>query len=79
MQICADCGKTIEPGQPSFWTVLPVGRVYHAILSSSRLFQRAGGLHPGMAPDRHAGSMAGAIMKAEGGKWKIISGWLAAN
>jgi len=31
------------------------------------------------APDRHAGSMAGAIMKAEGGKWKIISDWLAAN
>ncbi len=29
--------------------------------------------------DQHAGSMAGAIMKAEGGKWKIISGWLAAN
>lgn len=31
------------------------------------------------ATDRHAGSMAGAIMKAEGGKWKIISDWLAAN
>jgi branched-chain amino acid transport system substrate-binding protein len=31
------------------------------------------------AADRHAGSMAGAIMKAEGGKWKIISDWLAAN
>jgi branched-chain amino acid transport system substrate-binding protein len=29
--------------------------------------------------DQHAGSLAGAIMKAEGGKWKIISGWLAAN
>ena len=31
------------------------------------------------APDRHAGSMAGAIMKAQGGKWKIISDWLAAD
>jgi branched-chain amino acid transport system substrate-binding protein len=31
------------------------------------------------SPDQHAGSLAGAIMKAEGGKWKIISGWLAAN
>ena len=31
------------------------------------------------AADRHAGSMAGAIMKAEGGKWRIISDWLAAN
>jgi branched-chain amino acid transport system substrate-binding protein len=29
--------------------------------------------------DQHAGSLAGAIMKAEGGKWKIISGWLAAK
>jgi branched-chain amino acid transport system substrate-binding protein len=29
--------------------------------------------------EQHAGSLAGAIMKAEGGKWKIISGWLAAN
>ena len=29
--------------------------------------------------DQHAGALAGAIMKAEGGKWKIISGWLAAN
>lgn len=29
--------------------------------------------------DQHAGSLSGAIMKAEGGKWKIISGWLAAN
>ena len=29
--------------------------------------------------DRHAGALAGAIMKAEGGKWKIITGWLAAN
>ena len=28
---------------------------------------------------QHAGALAGAIMKAEGGKWKIISGWLAAN
>jgi branched-chain amino acid transport system substrate-binding protein len=31
------------------------------------------------APDRHAGSMAVAIMKAQGGKWKIISDWLAAD
>jgi ABC-type branched-subunit amino acid transport system substrate-binding protein len=31
------------------------------------------------APDQHAGGQAAAIMKAEGGKWKIISGWLAAN
>jgi branched-chain amino acid transport system substrate-binding protein len=31
------------------------------------------------SPDQHAGSLSGAIMKAEGGKWKIISGWLAAN
>ena len=31
------------------------------------------------SPDQHAGALAGAIMKAEGGKWKIISGWLAAN
>src|SRR3954453_6650448 len=29
--------------------------------------------------EQHAGSLAGAIMKAEGGKWKIISDWLAAN
>ena len=29
--------------------------------------------------DQHAGALAGAIMKAEGGKWKIISGWLSAN
>jgi hypothetical protein len=29
--------------------------------------------------DQHAGALAGAIMKAEGGKWKIISGWLGAN
>src|SRR4051794_5551981 len=29
--------------------------------------------------DRHAGALAGAIMKAEGGKWKIISGWIGAN
>ena len=29
--------------------------------------------------EQHAGSLSGAIMKAEGGKWKIISGWLAAN
>jgi ABC-type branched-subunit amino acid transport system substrate-binding protein len=28
---------------------------------------------------QHAGALAGAIMKAEGGKWKIISDWLAAN
>jgi ABC-type branched-subunit amino acid transport system substrate-binding protein len=28
---------------------------------------------------QHAGALAGAIMKAEGGKWKIISGWLGAN
>jgi branched-chain amino acid transport system substrate-binding protein len=27
--------------------------------------------------DQHAGALAGAIMKAEGGKWKIISGWLS--
>jgi branched-chain amino acid transport system substrate-binding protein len=31
------------------------------------------------AADRHAGALSGAIMKAEGGKWKIISGWLSAN
>jgi Biotin carboxylase, N-terminal domain len=31
------------------------------------------------AVDRHAGALSGAIMKAEGGKWKIISSWLAAN
>ena len=31
------------------------------------------------AADQHAGALSGAIMKAEGGKWKIISGWLAAN
>jgi hypothetical protein len=31
------------------------------------------------SPDQHAGGQAAAIMKAEGGKWKIISGWLAAN
>ena len=31
------------------------------------------------APDQHAGGQAAAIMKAEGGKWKIISSWLAAN
>jgi ABC-type branched-subunit amino acid transport system substrate-binding protein len=29
--------------------------------------------------DQHAGALAGAIMKAEGGKWKIISGWLSAT
>jgi len=29
--------------------------------------------------EQHAGALAGAIMKAEGGKWKIISGWLGAN
>jgi branched-chain amino acid transport system substrate-binding protein len=31
------------------------------------------------AADQHAGALSGAIMKAEGGKWKIISGWLSAN
>jgi ABC-type branched-subunit amino acid transport system substrate-binding protein len=31
------------------------------------------------ASDRHAGALSGAIMKAEGGKWKIISDWLSAN
>jgi branched-chain amino acid transport system substrate-binding protein len=31
------------------------------------------------SPSQHAGALAGAIMKAEGGKWKIISGWLGAN
>ena len=31
------------------------------------------------SPDQHAGALSGAIMKAEGGKWKIISGWLSAN
>jgi ABC-type branched-subunit amino acid transport system substrate-binding protein len=31
------------------------------------------------AADRHAGALSGAIMKAEGGKWKIISDWLSAN
>lgn len=31
------------------------------------------------ASDRHAGALSGAIMKAQGGKWKIISGWLSAN
>jgi branched-chain amino acid transport system substrate-binding protein len=31
------------------------------------------------SPDQHAGSLSGAIMKAEGGKWRIISPWLAAN
>jgi hypothetical protein len=30
-------------------------------------------------PTQHAGALAGAIMKAEGGKWKIISGWLEAD
>ena len=39
--------------------------------------------HSLMAPlsfsaDQHAGALAGAIMKAEGGKWKIISSWLSA-
>ena len=29
--------------------------------------------------DQHAGALSGAIMKAEGGKWKITSGWLSAN
>ena len=28
---------------------------------------------------QHAGALAGAIMKAEGGKWKIITGWLEAD
>jgi branched-chain amino acid transport system substrate-binding protein len=28
---------------------------------------------------QHAGSLSGAIMKAEGGKWKIISAWLSAS
>ena len=31
------------------------------------------------SPDQHAGALSGAIMKAEGGKWKIISGWIGAN
>lgn len=31
------------------------------------------------SPDQHAGALAGAIMRAEGGKWKIISDWLAAD
>ena len=29
--------------------------------------------------DRHAGALSGAIMKAENGKWKIITGWLEAG
>jgi branched-chain amino acid transport system substrate-binding protein len=29
--------------------------------------------------NQHAGAQSGAIMKAEGGKWKIITGWLATN
>ena len=29
--------------------------------------------------DQHAGALAGAIMKAENGKWKIISDWLGTN
>jgi ABC-type branched-subunit amino acid transport system substrate-binding protein len=29
--------------------------------------------------DQHAGALSGAIMKAENGKWKIISGWLGTN
>ena len=32
-------------------------------------------IHAGQRPE----PLAGAIMKAEGGKWKIISGWLGAN
>jgi ABC-type branched-subunit amino acid transport system substrate-binding protein len=28
---------------------------------------------------QHAGAQSGAIMKAENGKWKIITGWLATN
>jgi ABC-type branched-subunit amino acid transport system substrate-binding protein len=31
------------------------------------------------SPEQHAGALSGAIMKAEGGKWKIISDWLSAN
>ena len=31
------------------------------------------------SPEQHAGALAGAIMKAEGGKWKIITGWLEAD
>jgi branched-chain amino acid transport system substrate-binding protein len=31
------------------------------------------------SPEQHAGAPAGAIMKAEGGKWKIISEWLRAT
>ena len=31
------------------------------------------------AADRHAGALSGAITKAQGGKWKIISGWLSAE
>lgn len=31
------------------------------------------------SPQQHAGAPAGAIMKAEGGKWKIITGWLEAD
>jgi branched-chain amino acid transport system substrate-binding protein len=31
------------------------------------------------SPQQHAGALAGAIMKAEGGRWKIITGWLEAD
>ena len=31
------------------------------------------------SPQQHAGALAGAIMRAEGGKWKIITGWLEAD
>ncbi|GEP55552.1 ABC transporter substrate-binding protein [Reyranella soli] len=31
------------------------------------------------SPQQHAGALAGAIMKAEGGKWKLITGWLEAD
>lgn len=27
------------------------------------------------APDQHAGNLSGAFMKAENGKWKVITGW----
>lgn len=31
------------------------------------------------SPEKHAGALAGAIMKAEGGKWKLITGWIEAD
>ena len=31
------------------------------------------------SPEQHAGALAGAIMKAENGKWKLITGWLQAD